>query len=65
MTDVFSKSPPRPKYTFRWDIELDTKYIKSLSSNTELSNRTLILKLASLLFLTSGVIRFPIWIYVT
>ena len=54
MTGVFNKNPPKPKYTFIWDVEKVLKYIKTLPTNTELSDRTLLLKLTSLLFLTSA-----------
>ena len=51
---VFNKNPPKPKYTFIWDVEKVLKYIKTLPTNTELLDRTLPLKLTSLLFLTSA-----------
>ena len=55
MTGVFNKNRPRPKYTFIWDVEKVLKYIKTLPTNTELSERTLkVLKLTSLLFLISS-----------
>ena len=53
MTGVFNKYPPKPKCTFIWDVEKVLKYIKTLPTNTELSDRTLLLKLISLFFLTS------------
>ena len=45
MTGVFNKNPPKPKYIFVWDVEKVLKYIKTLSTNTEFSERTLLLKL--------------------
>ena len=54
MTGVFNKNAPKPKYTFLWDLEKVLKYIKTLPTNTELSDRTLLLKLTILLFLTSA-----------
>ena len=54
LTGVFNKNPPKPRYTFIWDVEQVLDYIKSLPGNTELSNRLLLLKLTMLLFLTSA-----------
>ena len=54
MTGAFNKNPPKPKYTFIWDVQKVLKYIKTLHTNTELSDRTLLLNLTSLLFLTSA-----------
>ena len=52
MTGVFNKNLLKQKYTFIWDIEKVLKSIKILPTNTELSDRTLLLKLTSLLFFT-------------
>ena len=54
MTGVFNKNPPKPKYTFISNVEKVLKSIKTLPTNTELSGRTLLLNLTSLLFLTSA-----------
>ena len=55
MTGVFNKNPPKPNYSFIWDVEKVLKYIKTLPTDTELSDRTLLLlKLTSFLLLTSA-----------
>ena len=54
MTGVFNKNPPKPKYTSVRDVEKILKYIKTVPTNRELSDRMLLLKLTSLLFLTSA-----------
>ena len=54
MTGVFNKNPPKPKYTSIRDVEKILKYIKTVPTNTELSDRMLLQKLTSLLFLTSA-----------
>ena len=54
MTGVFNKNPPKPKYTSIRDVEKILKYIKTVPTNTELSDRMLLQKLTSFLFLTSA-----------
>ena len=54
MTGIFNRKPPTPKYTFIWDVEQILIYLKSLPSVDNLSDRTLLLKLTTLLFLTSA-----------
>ena len=54
MTGVFNKNTPKPKHSFIWDVEKVLKYIKTLPTNTEFSDRTLLLKPPNLLFLTSS-----------
>ena len=66
MTGVFNKNPPKPRHTFPWDVEQVLKCVKGLSSNTELSDRTLLLKLACYFSLLQGAaIISAIMIYVT
>ena len=54
MTGVFNQNPPKPRYSCIWDVELVLKYINSLPDNSNLSDRTMLLKLTTLLFLTSA-----------
>ena len=50
MTGVFNKNPPKPKYIFICDVEKVLKYIRTLPTSSEMSDRILLLKLTNLLF---------------
>ena len=52
MIGVFNKRPPKPKYSFVWDVETVLKYLKCLPPNDLLSKK--MLKLKMLLALTSA-----------
>ena len=54
MTGVFNRNPPKPRYVFIWDIEQVLTFIRGMPNNSELSDRSMNLKLAILLFLTSA-----------
>jgi len=54
MTGVFNQRPPKPKYIFVWDVDQVLSYLKTLPDNVTITNRTMNLKLATLLFLTSS-----------
>jgi len=54
MTGVFNKRPPKPKYTFIWDVEVVLKYISNLKCNEQLSLKELTHKLTMLLALTAA-----------
>ena len=54
MTGVFNRNPPKPRYVFILDIEQVLTFIKGMPNNTELSDRSINLKLAILLFITSA-----------
>ena len=54
MTAVFNNRPPKPRYTFVWDIETVLNYLSELPDNLSLSIRVLSHKLSLLLSLTAA-----------
>ena len=52
MTGIFNNRPPKPRYTFVWDIETVLNYLSKLPDNLNLPIRVLSHKLALLLSLT-------------
>ena len=52
MKGVYKLRPPKPQYTYTWDVDMVTKYIEKLGDNTDLPLRKLTLKLALLMALT-------------
>ena len=53
LTGIFNKRFPQPKYTFIWDVQKVVTYLSSLDS-TNISDKSLTLKLTMLLVLTSA-----------
>ena len=54
MTGTFNNRPPKPRYTFVWDIETVLNYLSKLPDNLSLPMRVLSHKLALLLSLTAA-----------
>ena len=54
MTGIFNNRPPKPRYTFVWDIETVLNYLSKLPDNLNLPIRVLSHKLALLLSLTAA-----------
>ena len=54
MTGIFNNRPPKPRYTFVWDIETVLNYQSKLPDNLNLPIRVLSHKLALLLSLTAA-----------
>ena len=54
MTGIFNNRPPKPRYTFVWDIETVLNYLSKLPDNLNLPIRVLSHKLALLLALTAA-----------
>ena len=54
MTDIFNYRPPKPRYTFVWDIERVLNYLSKLPDNLSMPIRVLSHKLALLLSLTAA-----------
>ena len=54
MTGIFNQRPPKPRYSFVWDVEQVLTYLDQLPSNNYLSDRLLTLKLTMLLALASA-----------
>ena len=54
MKGIFNKRPPKPKFTFVWDIEKALNYLSELPDNLNLSVKLLTQKLALLLALTAA-----------
>ena len=54
MAGIFNNRPPKPKYTFVWDIETISNYLFKLLDNLSLPIRVLSHKLVLLLSLTAG-----------
>ena len=54
MAGVYNIRPPRPKYTFIWDVNKVIDFLATLNSPRELSLKDLTLKLIMLLALTSA-----------
>ena len=54
MTGIFNNRPPKPRYTFVWDIETVLNYLSELPDNLSLSIRVLSYKLSLLLSLTAA-----------
>ena len=54
MTGIFNNRPPKPRYTFVWDIETVLNYLSELPDNLSLSIRVLSHKLSLLLSLTAA-----------
>ena len=54
MTGIFNNRPPKPRYTFVWDIETVLNYLSKLSNNLILPIRVLSHELALLLSLMAA-----------
>ena len=54
MTGIFNNRPPKPRYTFVWDIETVLNYLSKLPDNLSLPIRVLSHKLGLLLSLTAA-----------
>lgn len=54
MTGIFNQRPPKPRYSFVWDVEQVLTYLGQLPGNDQLSDRLLTLKLTMLLALASA-----------
>lgn len=54
LTGVFNKRPPKPRYTFVWDVEIVLKYFLSLPDSENLSDKLLTFKITMLLALSSA-----------
>ena len=54
MTGIFNQRPPKPRYSFVWDVEQVLTYLDQLPSNDRLSDRLLTLRLTMLLALASA-----------
>ena len=54
MTGIFNNLPPKPRYTFVWDIEAVLNYLSKLPDNLSLPIRVLSHKLALILPLTAA-----------
>ena len=54
MTGIFNNRPPKPRYTFVWDIETVLNYLSKLLDNLNLPIRVLSHNLALLLSLTAA-----------
>ena len=54
MTGVFNNLPPKPRYTFVWDIETVLNYLSKLPDKLGLPIRVLSHKLALFLSLTAA-----------
>ena len=54
MTGVFNRKPPKPRYTFVWDVSKVLSYLNSLPPNDSLSVKDLTHKLTMLLALTAA-----------
>ena len=54
MTGIFNNRPPKPRYTFVWDIETVLNYLSKLLDNLNLPIRVLSHKFALLLSLTAA-----------
>ena len=52
MKGILNNRPPKPRYTYTWDVHTVTHYLKQLGDNNDLSLKQLSLKLATLLALT-------------
>ena len=51
MTSIFKLSPPKPKLSFVWDVDILFRYLETQGSNNVLSKKLLTQKLLVLLFL--------------
>ena len=65
MTGIFNQRPPKPRYSFVWDVEQVLTYLDQLPSNDHLSDRLLTLKLTMLLALASACRCSNAWISAT
>ena len=54
MRSVFISNPPRPKYTFTWDVGVVLEYLSTLWPLEKLSLKYLTFKLAALTALSTG-----------
>ena len=52
MKGILNNRPPKPRYSYRWDIRQVTEYIEKLGNSSSLSLKQLSLKLATLLAIT-------------
>ena len=52
MKGIYNSRPPRPRYTYTWDVDVVVRHLKGLGSNTGLSLKTLSRKLILLMSLT-------------
>ena len=52
MKGILNNRPPKPQYSYTWDVRQVTKYMKQMGSNASLSLKQISLKLATLLALT-------------
>ena len=51
MTSIFKLSPPKPKLSFVWDVDILFRYLETQGSNNVLSKKLLTQKLLVLLLL--------------
>jgi hypothetical protein len=51
---IFNSKPPKPRYTYTWDVSIVLKYLYSLFPLENLSLKLLTLKLVALIALTSA-----------
>jgi len=54
LTGVYNSRFPQPKYNFIWDVEKVVTYLQSLGSDSTLDDKTLTMKLTTLMALTSA-----------
>ena len=52
MKGILNNRPPKPRYSYTWDVRQVTAYMKQMGSNASLSLKQISLKLATLLALT-------------
>ena len=57
LTGIFNERPPKPRYTFIWDVNVVLTYMKNMSVNFQLSGKNLTCELAVLLALSSALRR--------
>jgi len=54
LTGIYNSRFPQPKYNFIWDVEKVVTYLQSLGSDSTLDDKTLTMKLTTLMALTSA-----------
>ena len=52
MKGILNNRPPKPRYSYTWDVRQVTEYIEKMGNNSSLSLKQLSLKLATLLAIT-------------
>jgi len=54
LTGIYNRRPPKPRYTFIWDVNVVVDYIKALPDDNDLTLKMLSWKLTTLLALTAA-----------